>query len=222
MEPVNVGAQPDPHAISSQTQLRAMFRMPSERVAAKKAPTIDPVTAAICEGSPFFLLATADAAGNCDVSPRGGPPGQLVVLDAHHVAFPDLSGNNLIDSLSNIVDNPHAGLLVITPGRDETLRIDGRAHVTTDPELLDRFTDLVRRPMCAVVIEVEHTFLHCAKAFRRAGVWDPDSWTRYHDLPDPLDAFIAATGFAGDRSVVRAGLDASYVADLEAERPHSA
>ncbi len=134
--------------ITTQEQLRELYRTPSKLVQAKKTAVIDATTREIVEASPFFLLATADADGRCDVSPRGGPPGQLIVLDEHRVAFPDLSGNNLIDSLSNIVDNPQAGLLVLTPGTDETLRIDGRATISVDPELLDRWADQLRTPKC--------------------------------------------------------------------------
>ncbi len=212
----------DSHLISTQDELRALYREPSERVKAKKAPVIDEVTAEVLARSPFFLLATADADGRCDVSPRGGPAGQIIVLDEHRLAFPDLGGNNLIDSLTNIVDNGYAGLLVLTPGRDETLRVDGAAAITTDPEILARWDDVVRRPKVAVVITLESTFIHCAKAFRRSSLWDPSSWSGYDDVPDGVDLIIAHTeSDPAEAPIWREGLDASYVADLEAERPEA-
>lgn len=212
----------DDHVISTVAQLRALYRTPSQRVQEKKTATIDGLTREIIEGSPFFLLATSSADGACDVSPRGGPPGQLVVLDDHHVAFPDLSGNNLIDSLTNLVQNPQAGLLVLTPGRDETLRIDGRATVSVDPELLSLWDELVRRPKVAVVINVENTFIHCAKAFKRAGIWDPQSWSNYGQLPDYVELFLSHMGIEGDIAQYRQDLDQSYADDLASEKPQAA
>ena len=110
------------------------------------------------------------------MSPRGGPPGFVQVLDAQRLAIPDLSGNNLVDSITNIVRNPHVGLLFVLPGRDETLRVNGRAWLTTDDAVLDGFTAELRRPKAAIGVEVVDTFVHCAKSFRRGQVWDPASW----------------------------------------------
>ncbi len=211
---------PDPaHRLHSIDDLQALYRAPSAMVEAKKTTAIDPAAAAIIGSTPFFLLATSDRNGNCDVSPRGGPPGQLRVLDESTLAFPDLSGNNLIDSLRNIIDNPHVGLLVLTPGTDETLRVNGRASITTDPDLLGGWDELVRRPKCAVVIEIDDLFLHCAKAFRRGEVWQPESWGRFESLPDHAESFLTATGMAVELDAVRAGLEASYADDLAKERP---
>jgi len=211
----------DEHLITTVDQLRSLYRMPSERVVAKKTATIDEHTRRVIEAAPFFLLATADETGACDVSPRGGPSGQLRVLDEHRVAFPDLSGNNLLDSLENLVANPQAGLLVLTPGSDDTLRIDGRASLTTDPELLAGWDDLVRRPKVAVVIDVENTFIHCAKAFRRSKFWEPESWEQYRDLPDAVELFLGHTGIEADLGEYREAFEAGYAADLSDEQPAS-
>ncbi len=207
------------HRVETVEQLQALYRAPNDRVKAKKTSRIVPAAAAIIASTPFFLVSTADRDGNCDVSPRGGPPGQLRMLDDSSVAFPDLSGNNLIDTLRNIVDNPHCGLLILTPGTDETLRLNGRAHISTDPDLLAGWDDLVRRPKCAVVIELDDMFLHCAKAFRRGEVWQPESWGRFDALPDHAESFLAATGMTADLAQVRASLEASYADDLANERP---
>ncbi|MEA3215160.1 MAG: uncharacterized protein QOJ19_1316, partial [Acidimicrobiia bacterium] len=144
--------------LSSEDELRALYRQPSKLVQAKKVGRLDDVTQAFIAASPFCLLATADAEGRCDVSPKGGPPGFIMVVDESHVAIPDLNGNNLIDSLINVVGNGHAGLLVLIPGKDETLRIEGPACVTTDPHVLALWDDELRRPKAALGIEVAAAF----------------------------------------------------------------
>ena len=202
--------------ITSLEQLRQLYWEPSALVKNKKASTIGPETAARLAASPFVLLATADASGACDVSPRGGPPGLVAVLDDRTIAVPDLGGNNLIDSLTNIVDNPHAGLLVITPGDNETVRIEGSAQLRTDPEILDLWDGLFRRPNLAVVIEVSSVFIHCAKAFRRSDLWNPASWTT--DAPDAAALLDEHLGGGLDVDEVRSGLDASYESDLAQEK----
>jgi len=170
------------HDITTLDQLRSLYRAPSARVVAKKGDTIDGSTATFVARSTFLCLATSNADGGCDVSPRGGPAGQLKVIDGGRaVALPDLSGNNLIDSLTNIVANPNAGLLVMVTGSDETLRIDGAARLTTDPEILGLWSDELRAIKVAIVIDVSSVFLHCAKAFRRGGVWTPESWPAFDD-----------------------------------------
>jgi PPOX class probable FMN-dependent enzyme len=164
------------HRVETHDQLRALYPQPPERTRAKKRDRLDAGFRAIVEMSPFVLLATSDADGRCDVSPRGGPPGFVHVLDPTHLALPDLNGNHLLDSLQNIVSNAAAALLVIVPGQDDTLRISGRAHLSTDPALLDRFLGELRRPRLAIVVEVVEAYTHCAKAFRRGEVWRPGSW----------------------------------------------
>jgi len=209
------------HHITKLEQLAELYRAPSKRVSTKQTQTIDEVTARFLHASPFFLLATADEAGRCDVSPRGGPPGQLVVLDERRVAFPDLNGNNLVDSLRNIIANPHAGLLIITPGNDETLRLNGTATLTTDPDVLSLWDGELRRPKLAIVITLEDAFFHCAKSFRRAELWEPESWMRFADLPDPVTMLQAHTNGEDDPATARAGLEDSYRADLEQDQPPS-
>ena len=177
--------------------------MPAQRVRSKKVDRLDDGLRAVLAASPFVLLGTADADGRCDVSPRGGPPGFVKAIDDRHVAIPDLNGNNLVDSLRNIVANPHAGLLVVLPGQPDTLRIDGAAHLTTDDDVLDLFVEELRRPTLAIVIEIEHVFNHCAKSFRRGQVWQPESWVvaersivlaaRYAQLglDEPFEEYVA-------------------------------
>lgn len=207
------------HDINDGDQLRALFREPSERVKAKKGSVISGATERFLSRSPFFTLATADADGSCDVSPRGGPPGQIKVLDGGRaVAFPDLTGNNLIDSLSNIVANPSVGLLVMVPGSDETLRIDGPARITTDPEILGLWREELRQPKLVVVVEVGSVFMHCAKAFRRSALWDPETWPTTDDTDAP-EMFNDITGTDMEPAVMREFLEADYRESLESEQP---
>lgn len=203
--------------ISTIDELRTLYREPSARVRAKKSDKIGPATSARLTASPFVLLATADHEGRCDVSPRGGPPGMVAVVDERTVAIPDLGGNNLIDSLTNIVDNPHAGLLVLSPGSDETVRIDGRASLRTDDEILDLWDGLFRRPKLAVVIEVDSVFIHCAKAFRRSSLWDPASWSA--EVPDACQLLDEHVGGGLDVDAMRSTLDEAYETELAEERP---
>jgi len=128
--------------------------------------------------SPFVTLATSGADGSCDVSPRGGPPGFVKVLDELRVAIPDAKGNRRIDSIGNIAENPQAALLFLIPGMSETLRVNGRASLETDDELLEAVavdgTAVV--PKLAIVVEAEEVFLHCGKAMIRSELWDSSTW----------------------------------------------
>ncbi len=196
-------------------QLEAMYRAPGPGAAGKVLPEINEGMAAFIDRCPLIVLATTDGAGNVDASPRGGPPGFVRRLDDRHVAIPDLNGNNRLDSLRNAVVHPWVGLLMIVPGKDETLRINGRATLTTDADVLGGFTKELRPPKLAMVIEIAEVFGHCAKAFRRAQAWQPGAWESTADAPDL--ATMYACHWNLDESVVRTGLEESYVADLAAD-----
>ena len=141
-------------------------------------------------------------------------------LDEHRLAIPDLSGNNLLDSLTNVVANPHAGLLFVIPGRDETLRVEGTACLTTDPEVLALWDDELRRPKVAIGIRVRTVYIHCAKSFRRGRVWDPQSWAELAGAPDICDVIIEQVGMDASPEVVRNALEQGYAFDLDDERTH--
>jgi hypothetical protein len=204
--------------ISSLDELRTRYRPPSELVKAKKVDRLDDQARRFIAGSPFCLLATADDEGRSDVSPRGGPPGFVRTLDEHRLAIPDLSGNNLLDSLTNVVANPNAGLLFVIPGRDETLRVEGAACLTTDPEVLALWDDELRRPKVAVGVTVRTVYIHCAKSFRRGRVWEPASWAELAGAPDICDVIIEQVGIDASAEVVRNALEEGYAFDLEEER----
>jgi len=207
------------HVLTSEDELRALYRQPSKLVQAKKVPRIDEVTRGFVAASPFCLLATAGADGRCDVSPKGGPPGFVKVVGEDRVVLPDLNGNNLIDSLCNIVTNGHAGLLLLVPGHDETLRIDGAASVTTDPEVLDLWDDELRRPKVAIGIEVHAAFIHCAKAFRRGHVWDPASWPAEGGAPDGCDLIVSHLQLSQTPAELREGFEEGCRRSLAEDLP---
>jgi len=153
-------------ALTSQDELRSQFRRPNKTVRDKQLDHLDGHCRDFIAHSPFVVISTADASGRCDASPRGGPPGFVRVLDDGRLSLPDLSGNNRLDSFGNIVENPWIGMLFLVPGVGETLRVNGRATV-------ERSDD---DGTVSVVVDVTEAFLHCAKAFRRSGLWDPASW----------------------------------------------
>jgi PPOX class probable FMN-dependent enzyme len=123
--------------------------------------------------SPFLVLASADAEGRADASPRGDPPGFVQVLDDRTLLLPDRPGNNRVDSFANILDAPGVGLIFFVPGIDETLRVNGTARLLTDAEALAKSSVAGKTPHTGLVIAVEDVFFHCAKALRRARLWDP-------------------------------------------------
>jgi len=133
--------------------------------------------------SPFLCLSTQHANGSADVSPRGDAAGFVRILDSKTLAIPDRPGNNRLDSLSNIISNPSVGLLFIVPGFDDTLRINGKAFISRDPELLSSFAVNNRLPALSIVVEIHEAFLHCAKAFRRARLWDAEVSQQRKQLP---------------------------------------
>ena len=163
--------------------LRELYRDPGARGQAKEIDHLDHNCVAFLAHSPFVVVATADDAGRCDTSPRGGPPGFVKPLDERRLAIPDLSGNNRLDTLQNIVRNDGIGLLFVIPGLDETLRVNGRATITTDPEVLDACVVEGRTPKVAVGVVVDTAYIHCAKALRRGGLWDPPSWPDTAGMP---------------------------------------
>jgi hypothetical protein len=174
------------HRIDSAEELREIYGPPSEVARDKVIDHLDRHCVDFIARSPFVLLATADADGNCDVSPRGGPAGFVEVLDRKRLVFGDAKGNQLVDSLRNICATGRAGLLFLIPGFDETLRVNGRAWLTRDPAILERHViQAGRPPRLAVGIEVEQAFLHCAKAFIRSGLWKHEQWPGHEGLARP-------------------------------------
>ena len=136
--------------------------------------------------SPIMVLSTADEDGAVDGSPRGGEPGFASVLPDGRVAWADSSGNNRLDSFENVVRNPKVALLFMIPGLNETLRINGDAELLTDPELCQDFALNGRPAKVVVAVTVAEAYVHCAKAFRRSNLWEPDSWMAEAELPNAV------------------------------------
>jgi PPOX class probable FMN-dependent enzyme len=205
--------------VTSIAELRELHRDPSTLVRQKKKSVIDDATRRFIETSPFLLVATAGPDGGADVSPRGGDPGFVRVLDDRHVAIPDLNGNNLLDSLSAVVTTGRAGLLFVVPGLDETVRLNGAAWVSTDAELLGSFSAAMRTPKVALVVRADEVFVHCAKAFRRGRVWEPASWAELDGAPDGMEILCAQRLVDEATDEIRAAAEAGYDRDLAKDRP---
>lgn len=174
---------------------------PSELVRCKVQNRIDRHARTLIAHSPFVLLATASARGTCDVTPRGDPAGSVLILDDRTLVIADRPGNKLHDSFRNIIENPHAGLLFLIPGMNETLRVNGRAKLVSDAPFFDDLVVRGKRPRLAVVIEIEELYMHCAKAFLRSALWQPQTWPDRATLPtlgEILKDQMALPGAAGD------------------------
>ncbi len=204
--------------IRSVDELRVHYRPPSAIPRDKARATIDAATERFIAHCTFLTIATSGSDGALDVSPRGGEAGFVQVLDATHLAIADLNGNNRLDSLTNVVETGEVGLLLVVVGRDETVRVNGTATVTTDPEVLGSFPSSLRRPKTALVVELRETFVHCAKAFRRGRVWDPEFVTANVDAPD-LVQIAACQLLVDDTPEMRAELERGYIAELAHDRP---
>lgn len=199
--------------ITDEATLRAIVSEPPAVIADKAIDHVDEQSRRFLDASPFFLLATTGADGSVDVSPRGDPAGQVLVLDeGRAVAFADRPGNHRLDSFRNILAHPQVGMIFLVPGRDHTLRINGRARIHQHPPFAGDFTVKGRTPELAVVVEIEELFLHCAKAFLRSSLWDPASWPR--DVPSAGKIAKSQSG----THVAAAAIDAALAVDARANR----
>ncbi|MET9302219.1 MULTISPECIES: pyridoxamine 5'-phosphate oxidase family protein [Micromonospora] len=162
--------------ITSEAELRELIGTPMPRAAAKDRRTLHERDREWLAASPFCLIATAGADGTCDVSPKGDPPGFALVLDDTTIAIPERPGNRRADGYRNILANPHVGLIFLIPGRTDTLRINGRARLISDAPWFAGMEVKGHRPLLAVEVAIEQIFYHCAKAFLRSELWQPETW----------------------------------------------
>lgn len=172
-----------PNTIKTVEELREITGNPSELVNNKVISYIDEHCRGFIAKSPFLTISTADASGYCDVSPRGDEAGFVYVLNEGQLIIPERPGNKRMDSMRNILKNPNIGLLFFIPGLGETLRINGKASVIHDQELLEKMAVKGKSPLLGIGVDVEECFIHCAKAFRRSGLWNPETWASGEDLP---------------------------------------
>jgi PPOX class probable FMN-dependent enzyme len=169
--------------ISTEAELRELIGSPNELVCSKIATRLNDLTRQFVERSPFMCLSTSASDGSCDVSPRGDPAGFVRILDERTVLIPDRPGNRLADSLRNILANPHVGLLFMIPGIDDTFRINGRATLVTDEELLAESTVEGKPPKLGILVEIEECYTQCSKALIRSDLWNAERHIERSELP---------------------------------------
>ena len=170
-------------AITTEAQLRELIGAPSELVCSKVTDRLNPLTRQYIERSPFMCIATSDARGTCDLSPRGDPAGFVQILDPRTLLLPQRPGNRIADTLTNILANPQVGLLFLVPGATEAFRVNGRATLTTDQDLLEPCTVEAKAPRLGIVVEIEQAYTQCSKAILRSHLWDPERFISQVDLP---------------------------------------
>lgn len=192
--------------IDSVDGLRKIYRPASGGAVAKVIGELDDHCSDFLSKSPFFVLSTADANGTCDGSPKGGLPGFVEMLDEHRIAWADYSGNNRLDSFENVVVNAGVALLFLIPGLDETLRVNGTAELSTDPDLCQRFAVDGRPVKVVAVVTVAEAYVHCAKALRRSGLWDTDSWIDTDQRPNASEMIRAHAAFDVPAKVIEDAL----------------
>lgn len=172
---------------------------------------LDETCLAFLAHSPFATLATSDATGRCDSSPRGDYPGFIRAVDERTLAIPDRLGNKLADSMRNIADNGHIGILSFVPGMSETLRINGTAFVTRDPALLRMLEQDHSVPDLAIVVRTEEVYLHCGRALLRAGLWDPEMQDLAAEVPSSGTIWASMSGFDPSvASLIDEGIGGAY------------
>ena len=159
--------------IQDKTMLRERYGTVGVRAAQKELDRLDRHCRRFIELSPFLVMATSDASGRCDASPKGDAPGFVQVRDERTILIPDRVGNNRVDSLQNILANPRIGLIFFLPGYQETLRVNGRAEISTEPTLLEATAHAGKPPKSVLVVTVEEAYMHCGKALIRSHLWDP-------------------------------------------------
>jgi uncharacterized protein len=169
--------------ITSEAELRELIGSPQDLVVSKIAPRLNDLTRQFVERSPFMCLATSAPDGSCDVSPRGDPAGFVRILDERTLLIPDRPGNRIADSLRNILANPHVGLLFLIPGVGDTFRVNGRATLVTDPELLAGSDVEGKVPKLGILVDIDECYTQCSKALIRSDLWNPKQHVDRSELP---------------------------------------
>lgn len=193
--------------ITDEAGLRDLFPPTHDIAKLKSLARLDVHARAFLARSPFLCIGTQSAEGKADVSPRGDPAGFVTVLDDKTLLIPDRPGNNRLDTMSNILANPAVGLLFIIPGFDDTMRINGRARITRDPNLLAQVAVQDRVPTVGIVVTVDEVFIHCAKAFRRSRLWDPAALQDRREMPSLMKIILDQTTGAPESPDAQQKLD---------------
>jgi PPOX class probable FMN-dependent enzyme len=165
------------------TEIREIYGHPQERAVKKQLPRLEKHSRAFIALSPFLVMASTDPSGRCDASPKGDAPGFVQVLDDQTLLIPDRLGNNRIDTISNLLASPGVGLIFFVPGLRETLRVNGKARITTDPVLLEACTVQGKIPRSGILVTAEEVYFHCGKALIRSDLWNPEKHIAQSDFP---------------------------------------
>ncbi|BCY11688.1 MSMEG_1061 family FMN-dependent PPOX-type flavoprotein [Actinoplanes sp. L3-i22] len=184
-------------AVPDQEALRLIYERPGDGAVRKQMTELTEQTRQLIACSSLVFVASVDADGNCDVSPRGGPAGFVSVLDSRTVAIPDATGNKRLDTLQNVVATGRAGLLFVIPGRTTTLRMNGRACVSTRPDLLSQLTAVGKPPASALVLGIDEVYPHCPKSLLRGSAWKPDQWLPADAQPTSAEVTLAQLRMPG-------------------------
>ncbi len=184
--------------IHTEAQLRALIGEPTALVLAKGSDRLNTATRLFVERSPFVCLATSDAQGRCDVSPRGDPAGFVRILDERTLLLPERPGNRLADSLRNILANPQVGLLFVVPGATDTLRVNGRAAITVDAGLLAPCAVEGKAPALGLIVDIDEAYTQCSKALLRSQLWDVSRFVAPGAMPTGGEVFRAMQGESFD------------------------
>src|SRR5215813_3414091 len=196
--------------IESEQELRDILGHPAARAIDKQLARLDAHCRAIIARSPFVLIASRDREGRMDVSPKGDPPGFVQVLDDATLAIPDRPGNRRADTFTNVLQNPHVGLLFMIPGRQETLRVNGRAFIVRDPALREKMAVDGKLPQLALVVTLEEAFAHCGKCVIRSRLWQKDSWPSLEGLPSHARCLLDQARPAQTLEEIEASVARSY------------
>jgi uncharacterized protein len=171
------------NVINSEEALEKVIGIPSELAQNKVIHHLDEHCKDFISKSPFVLLSTSDHHGRCDVSPRGDSLGFVHCINEKYLIIPERTGNKRVDSLRNILQNPQVGLLFIIPGLRETLRVNGKATIIQDDDILARMAVNGKKPLVGIAVEIEECFLQCGKALIRSNLWKDESWLDKAELP---------------------------------------
>lgn len=192
--------------ITTDAELTELLGEPTEAARTKVRSELLEVDRQWLAASPFCVVATSAPDGSCDASPKGDPAGFVHVIDDRTIAIPERTGNRRADGYRNVLVNPRVGLMFVIPGRGDTLRINGRAHLVSDALWFDEMVVKGHRPVLALVVEIDEVFGHCAKAFMRSQLWHPQTWqpgavpsraTIAHLTERPLDSVVELEKYYG-------------------------
>ncbi|MGH6924542.1 MAG: MSMEG_1061 family FMN-dependent PPOX-type flavoprotein [Propylenella sp.] len=200
--------------ITSESELREILGSPSERAAAKVIPVVDEFAARFIAASPFVLIASANARGEMDLSPKGDPAGFVKLLDEKTIAVPDRLGNRRIDTFRNILENPDVALIFLIPGVSHTLRVSGKAAIVRDRALRETMAVNGKLPDHTIVVAVERVLSHCPKCMIRSHLWQPDEWRDPEEVPSLAEILVAHAKLAETVDDVQAVIDNDAVVRL--------